>query len=351
MAPLYDAHCHPTDTMDSITELERLNAAGLCIMATTEDDQSRVNDVALEYEDKVIPCFGFHPWFVHRIYDDEVHKDAPAKTDHYKSVINPEPDDHFIAGMKDPVALSKHIETIRNNLRRHPRAMVGEVGLDRAFRIPDPYKPRTGTCRNTLSRYRTTTEHQAMVLKAQLALAAEFGRACSIHGVQAAGYLHTEIAALWQGHEKPSKSQLRREAAAAVQSKATSNPSSDATSSSTLEFIPSSTKKPFPPRICLHSYSGTKDMVRMWIKPTTPSDIFFSFSQVVNGRYDRWEEVVATIPDDRLLIESDYHDARLIDNSLQQAFEFVCKVKGWAAENGSIILERNWKRFVGLSHN
>lgn len=367
--PLYDAHCHPTDTMEAIGELSKLKAAGLCIMATRSTDQVKVSDTAQDFPEKIIPCFGFHPWFVHSIYDDSEHKQVPDKKEHFKSILKPEPEQAFIDAMPDLVPLSKYVKVVQDNLEQHKRAMVGEVGLDRAFRIPDPNQPREDSSRHVLSKYRTSTEHQVLVLEAQLRLAGQYNRACSVHGVQASGYLYNEISRMWKGYEKPSKSQLRKQASAARSATKTDS----STREQKLEFFPdsqetASTKKaeldeeggdggsssrnsakarPFPPRICLHSYSGSADMVAPWIKSNTPAEIFFSFSQVVNGRYDRWSEVVKAVPDDKLLIESDYHDARLIDASLQQACDVVCQAKGWTEAEGRIILQRNWRRFVG----
>lgn len=59
--PLYDAHCHPTDTFKTVDEIPNLRVAGLCIMATRETDQDLVSTTAARYMDKIIPCFGFHP--------------------------------------------------------------------------------------------------------------------------------------------------------------------------------------------------------------------------------------------------------------------------------------------------
>lgn len=61
--PLYDAHCHPTDTVESIPELERLKTAGLCIMATRQTDQHLVSETADTFPEKIVPCFGFHPYY------------------------------------------------------------------------------------------------------------------------------------------------------------------------------------------------------------------------------------------------------------------------------------------------
>ena len=80
---VYDAHCHATDTMTSIDSIPTMKASGLTIMATRAEDQELVASVAdkLGFEDadstkpgasdrRMIPCFGWHPWFSHHIYDD-----------------------------------------------------------------------------------------------------------------------------------------------------------------------------------------------------------------------------------------------------------------------------------------
>lgn len=288
----------------------------------------------------------FQRWFVHSVYDDSKHSEPPAKASHYRSCIYPEPDQDFIDAMPELVPLSRYIEDISKNLELHPEAMVGEVGLDRSFRIPDPNQPKVNSSRHTLSKYRTETEHQAMILQAQLSLAGKYGRACSIHGVQAHGYLYNVISKLWDGQERLSKSAQRK-----IESKAKKHLDAEHKETQGMGedhvFESGIDPQSFPPRICLHSYSGTADMLGSWLNPKVPADIFFSFSQVINGRYDRWQEVVSKVPDDRLLIESDYHDARLIDNSLDEALNFVCKAKNWTEQQGRQQLRDNWLRFVG----
>ena len=59
--------------------------------------------------------------------------------------------------------------------------MVGEVGLDRAFRVPVDYHatPRV------LTSFSIPIEHQLTVLEAQLELAVELERNVSVHSVKA----------------------------------------------------------------------------------------------------------------------------------------------------------------------
>lgn len=72
------------------------------------------------------------------------------------------------------------ISEVRNNLLSFPNAMLGEVGLDRAARIPYEYKapPRE------LTPFHIPIDHQIHILEAQLALAVELKRSVSLHSVK-----------------------------------------------------------------------------------------------------------------------------------------------------------------------
>lgn len=52
-----DVHCHPTDSPIA-TEAVRACAITVCAMASNPGDQEKVKALALEFPDKVIPCFG-----------------------------------------------------------------------------------------------------------------------------------------------------------------------------------------------------------------------------------------------------------------------------------------------------
>lgn len=54
---IVDAHCHPTDKPIPSGTVDGLNMH-LCIMATREDDQSKVADLAAQASTKITPAFG-----------------------------------------------------------------------------------------------------------------------------------------------------------------------------------------------------------------------------------------------------------------------------------------------------
>ncbi|KAK3485902.1 Metallo-dependent hydrolase [Neurospora hispaniola] len=374
---VYDAHCHPTDTMASISSITNMQARLLTIMATRGQDQDLVASVAEQHgitdlnelresgssetPKKVVPAFGWHPWFSHQLYDDsnddeqeEEVTDVPAhnkKTKHYSTVLSPPPDANFIASLPDPIPLSKFLQETRQRLLAHPTALVGEIGLDKAFRLPWGKVIESSSSRNgdltpggregrMLSPYHVKMAHQVDVLKAQLCLAGELGRPVSLHGVQAHGVLFDALASLWKGHEKEVVSRKKQKMIAKGVSEDFSSSSSDEEEEEDefddLEFglvgepkqqqqqqqqhkakkskKPYKPKpKPFPPRACLHSFSGPPQVLKQYLDPKIPVKCYFSFSMVVNlgtaGGEAKFADVIRACPDGQVLVESDLHVA------------------------------------------
>jgi Tat protein secretion system quality control protein TatD with DNase activity len=83
--------------------------------------------------------------------------------------------------LPDPIPLHDILSDLRYNLEIFPDAMLGEVGLDRAFRVAFDYfvHPRQ------LTPFTIPLNHQLAVLEAQLDLAVELGRNVSLHSVKA----------------------------------------------------------------------------------------------------------------------------------------------------------------------
>ncbi|KAL3447957.1 Metallo-dependent hydrolase [Aspergillus insuetus] len=375
---VYDAHCHPTDTMSSIADIPRMKATTLTVMSTRGEDQDLVqkiaNDLAKDFPatekhpPRILPCFGWHPWFSHRILDDAADSTDPGigesaaevKKAHYSKVLKPSPDDAFISTLPEPKPLSQLISETRSRLLAFPTALVGEVGLDRAFRLPQAWTQEDIDARSAemtpgsregrrLSPYVVRIEHQKAILEAQLRLAGELHRPVSVHSVQGHGAVVELFKTLWKGHERKvaSRREMKRR-----QSVDGAHAGSDAEGDEDGESLSDGQVKqplPFPPRICMHSYSGPVETIGQFLHRSNPSDVYFSFSDVVNFGHqsDKSVAVIKALPDDRVLIESDLHTAGdEMDKRLEQVTRQVCGLRGWELKQGVQQLADNWKRFV-----
>ncbi|GJC78367.1 Cut9-interacting protein scn1 [Colletotrichum liriopes] len=350
-------------TIDSVPEMR---ASALTVMATRSQDQALVAEIAASHgvrskyemsQGHLIPSFGWHPWFSYQLFDDTGQPDAKKR--HYQAVLAPAPEDpDFLDALPTPRSLSAFLADSRRRLQDHPLALVGEVGLDKAFRLPEG---RTNA--DESSRDRTLTPggregrrlapqhvkmpHQVAVLKAQLALAGELGRPVSVHGVQAHGVLHDTLSSLWKGHEKEVVSRKKKRLVA--------EGAEDFDSEDELQEdgfgrkdVPS---KPYPPRICLHSYSGPAEMLKQYTNPAIPARMFFSFSSAINlgtkAGADKIVEVLQACPDNSILVESDLHIAgEEMDARLEEMYRKVCEIKGWKLQEGVERIGKNYREFI-----
>lgn len=406
---VYDAHCHPTDTMSSITSIsDNMRARTLTVMATRSQDQSLVDNLAKthgvkdrdavtvasaqpvgnETPQKVIPCFGWHPWFSHQLYDDVLLDKAETTFDpkaqdheaqkrrHYNAVLSPSPkskgDEGFIDELPDPQPLSGLIAQTRIYLEAHPYALVGEIGLDKAFRLPSHGpaldEEMTAGRRNgqTLSPYRVDMDHQKRIFLAQLNLAGEMGRPVSVHGVQAPGTLYDVLKSTFKGHERSivTNRERRRNAPGVNEDFSSSDEDEDQDDNGSRQGHKNAARKttmykpkPFPPRICLHSFSSGVQTLQQYIKDRSiPAEIFFSFSLLVNysnGGHEHErkkhiaDEIIRACPDARVLLESDLHTAGpQMDDMLEQIYRKACLAKGWGLRDGVERIGKNYENFI-----
>lgn len=308
---LYDAHCHPTDTPSCLDLIPTMKTKKLVCMSTSHKDMSCVEMLANSYPEKIIPAFGFHPWFTYQIYNDTTENKgfgslsenkSTHKYLHYRKVISPEPSDDFIESLPDLIPLSFVVNEIESRLLKYPHAIVGECGLDKIFRIPfqesirqDAEDAEEALESRRLSKYRVTMDHQIEILKAQLDLATKHQRPVSLHGVQCPGALYQTI--MLGSSVVPLMEQSKKH---------------------------KNNDKFWPPSICLHSYTGSAEFLKNnWFRKKSSSScninpgsdskdanikyprVYVSCSIVINERY--LSDLVSVIPDDRLLLESDFH--------------------------------------------
>lgn len=125
---------------------------------------------------------GFHPWYSHTL---SLEDPAPEKRAHYTALFG-EGDAETCAlydALPAPRPLRDALAEVEAHLEEFPGALLGEVGLDRSFRLPDP----RADAPHKLTRLQTPIAHQRTVLRAQVDIACKLRRSVSMHSVRAAG--------------------------------------------------------------------------------------------------------------------------------------------------------------------
>ncbi|KAF7303168.1 TatD DNase family Scn1 [Mycena kentingensis (nom. inval.)] len=287
----------------------------VCAMSTNHQDQRLVRELAQKYPEKIIPAFGYHPWFSHFIslthnVEKRVHYEKLfLKNTSLDSITDFE---DLLPHLPDPITLDSVLEDLRTNFASLPAdspRVLGEVGLDSIFRVPHDYhaSPRT------LTPFTIPLEHQLAVVEAQLDLAVELGAAVSFHSVKCPEATSTLLLRLKQRHGD----QWNRT------------------------------------RIDIHSCSMSPDSLKQLQR--AHRNCLMSISTTINAKSRHLRPLIAACAPDRLLIESDYNN---IDNSTAQCLEIlniVSEVRGWPIETewveseteGAVHrLEANWEAFV-----
>ncbi|RPB01196.1 Metallo-dependent hydrolase [Choiromyces venosus 120613-1] len=372
---IHDAHCHPTDTMSKATIIPSMKAKSLTVMGTRQSDLPLVASLAKDYPEKVVPSFGHHPWFSYLVYDDTGGEEGAEmdKKEHYTTVLTGTPTEDLISALPAPRKLSSLITELRRHLETFPKALVGEIGIDRGFRIPFPdsssteahavYTPGDAEDGKRLTNHRVSMEHQKKIFVAQLKLAGELNRAVSVHGVQCHGALFDIFRELWRGHEvevesrKEMKKRRRRAKGGGEGHEYLPDIEDSEEDSDNGKKGQEDAPKPYPPRICLHSFSAPAQTLQQYLTPPSPkkrypSRVFFSFSSTINARPEKghMEKIVETVkgvPTDRVLVESDLHAAgEEMDAALEGAVRVVAGIKGMGINECVKMLGENWREFV-----
>lgn len=314
---LNDHHCHLSvhASAESCQMLDHtLKAAGFGkrffhLMSTNHIDLELVEILA--YNQCIAPYFGIHPWYSH-LFTDLDTTDANADSDtlkkrHYNSVLVPEPTPELLDNLPVPLSLHQYLVKIKSYCNTHGFSGIGELGLDRLFRVPsNGYYGNGNHVTNdhvTLSRCKVTLEHQIKVFRHQLAVAEELQVPVSVHCVKAHGAL--------------------------------------------FEIVKS---YPTIPRIVLHSYSGSIDHAKVWIKHYKPlhQRLQFSLSYYINGspgKQSHLQEMLALLDDDEILLETDLGLDQHIDTDymdhLKGIFDKVLESRKWDFEKLHHVLYHN----------
>ena len=89
-------------------------------------------------------------------------------------------------------------------------------------------------------------------------------------------------------------------------------------------------RKQLPRCIVFHSFGGSKEMVTAFLKLKTK--VMFGFSAVINMRSPKTPEVIASVPIDNILLESDYPTLRNIDHQMKNIAKIVANAKKISVE-------------------
>src|ERR1700760_2184499 len=76
---VHDAHCHPLERPKTFKELTSMKTRTVTVMATRLEDQPILDEICkekganeskLRHDTKIVPGFGWHPWFSNQLYND-----------------------------------------------------------------------------------------------------------------------------------------------------------------------------------------------------------------------------------------------------------------------------------------
>lgn len=308
---MYDSHCHlsPAITWQTLEErvLPRLakSELELHIVGTNHVDFPMIERLlATEGLKSATFSVGIHPWWSH-LYasDEEVENMIEAGADaskikdrHYRHVLEgtkQASEEEFQALMKVlpvPFSLSDWERRMNMVLTAYPQANVGELGLDKSFRVPTCGHLAVQDADSRLTSYRVSVAHQLCVVRMQLDLAQRHRRWVSVHNVNCAGKL--------------------------------------------VELV-----KDYPSVLwVLHSYSGSVDTCKQLVRG---GNVWIGVSHVINmGNVKRLMELADTFPQ-RVLVETDLGIDRMTEEDHISELQNVISLL-----TGHANLQANWESFV-----
>lgn len=261
---LVDSHCHVSGSEPG----SGLNH--LCLMSTHAADWPRSERAWLSRWRSATLGLGLHPWFVEA----------------------------------SPTDWSDQLEC---RLRAHPRAVVGEIGLDRA---------RAAAASPAYAA-------QLDAFRLQLRFAARLRRPVSIHCVRAYGDLLHELR------------QLAR-------------PGSQAGPGS----HPAAGDDRVPPALAIHSFAGSPETASalLALPGGLGRRIYFGLSIHISCRSGaKLAATLPRLPDDRLLLESDADELGQAERRVAQACVAVAAAKGWHPHKLAAVTRQNaWEYLAAV---
>lgn len=315
-----DSHCHidvtctredAERTADAIAQDTKFRDGFFSVMTTYNGDRELLEVLFHRLgsaQNKLLPYWGVHPWYSHLFTFSKLQdKDRENwKASHYNLVLHPKPSPELLKALPEPIEMEQYLQQLRKSIIEctppHGKFGIGEIGLDKLFRVPSTgYFGSQATISSgspRLSQSKVTIEHQKDILQCQLLLSEELSAPVSIHCVKAHGILYSAMEN-YQG-----------------------------------------------PTVILHSYTGSLDQAKMWVRKCKKLDqqLFFSFSQWINGQKDeQLQQLMSDLDDEHILLESDVSIDRYdLDKYKRDHIEKIAT---------TIKAARNWNDYRILDHN
>lgn len=307
--PYIDAHCHLAtstgDAKDASLAYYSCHGSFRCVMSTNPSDWKKLQTI--ENAD-IIKGFGVHPWYSHlfNLGDDPV-----DKIHHYESVLECNGADELldiIQRLPEPIPLERYI---REQYSSAQVGVIGEIGLDKLFRLPingfyvqtdEPFR---------LTRVRVKMSHQIAIFKRFCQLAAQFDKPVSLHDVKC----HGKVFQICQD-----------------------------------ELLPNDRVN-----ICLHSFTGSLDTVtHQWLKAFPSRRVFFSLSKFINFKsQEKGITLARGLPNECILTETDFPIDGARDVELTNQLDYVCQqlrdALGLASlEESKNLVHSNFKNYLHI---
>ncbi|ORY95171.1 TatD family, partial [Absidia repens] len=256
---------------------------------------------------RCVPCFGIHPWYVYRLAppqegdpqaNEEGVKHQQQQQEHYQHVLDG-PDDtekqQLISQLAAPIPFSDWYPHLEQQLKRHPHALLGEVGLDRSARLLPG---------GAIEWHGVKPTNVCTILRLQLDLALQLDRAVSFHCVQSQGKSKTVT-----------------------------------TATATTSVL----------RVCLHSFGGKPASLDQFFK-WRHVKVYVSFSIAINARlgWKKLSQLIQAVPDDQLLIETDLNSPTSLDYNMVCIASLVAQAKNWSLHDTVMKTRQNWIAFTGV---
>jgi len=169
-------------------------------------------------------------------------------------------------------------QQLENLVIQYPKATIGECGLDKVARNRATKKP-------------FSMPIQTEFFEFQFHLAAKYQRPIIIHSVKTVGKLFEFI---------------RKELKTSIDN--------------------------IPPKIMFHSYCGSPDITRSLLNLSKIRDRFyFGFSYFVNSRIQHNLDNLSLIPQNRILIETDFHEMDDVPEAIEQIHQLLNSYTPWSS--------------------